>query len=69
MSSGVIQNHDLVPVGRTVLVIAHRLSTIQEADHIAVLHHGRVMEVCVRESYMKKCILCLTVVLSKPVEW
>lgn len=31
-------------VGRTSLVIAHRLSTIQRADHILVLHKGRLRE-------------------------
>ncbi|XP_046749957.1 ATP-binding cassette sub-family B member 10, mitochondrial [Diprion similis] len=30
--------------GRTVLTIAHRLSTIKNADKIAVLDHGRVVE-------------------------
>jgi ATP-binding cassette, subfamily B, bacterial len=30
--------------GRTCLVIAHRLSTIRSADQIAVLDHGRVVE-------------------------
>ncbi|CAH1001679.1 Lipid A export ATP-binding/permease protein MsbA [Neolewinella maritima] len=30
--------------GRTALVIAHRLSTIQNADQIAVLDHGRIIE-------------------------
>ncbi len=29
---------------RTALVIAHRLHTIQRADHIAVLHRGRIVE-------------------------
>jgi ABC-type multidrug transport system fused ATPase/permease subunit len=30
--------------GRTAIVIAHRLSTIRNADRIAVLEHGRIME-------------------------
>ncbi len=31
--------------GRTVVVIAHRLSTIRRADRIAVLDHGRLVEI------------------------
>ena len=31
--------------GRTTLVIAHRLSTIERADRIAVLEHGRLVEI------------------------
>lgn len=30
--------------GRTVLTIAHRLSTIRNADQIAVLHDGGIIE-------------------------
>jgi len=31
--------------GRTTIVIAHRLSTVQRADVVAVLEHGRLVEV------------------------
>lgn len=30
--------------GRTVLIIAHRLSTIQNADSVAVLGQGKILE-------------------------
>ena len=36
---------DSLMKGRTTLVIAHRLSTIERADRIAVLEHGRIVEI------------------------
>jgi subfamily B ATP-binding cassette protein MsbA len=36
---------DTLMAGRTTLVIAHRLSTIERADRIAVMDHGRIIEV------------------------
>lgn len=36
---------DRVIKGKTVLVIAHRLSTIRDADMIAVVHKGRIVEI------------------------
>jgi putative ABC transport system ATP-binding protein len=35
---------DRIALGRTMVVIAHRLSTAARCDRIAVLHHGRLVE-------------------------
>jgi ATP-binding cassette subfamily B protein len=35
---------DSLMKGRTTFVIAHRLSTVQNADYIAVMDHGRIIE-------------------------
>jgi ATP-binding cassette subfamily B protein len=35
---------DSLSVGRTTITIAHRLSTVRDADRIAVIDHGRVIE-------------------------
>ena len=36
---------DTLMAGRSTLVIAHRLSTIERADRIAVMDHGRIIEI------------------------
>lgn len=38
------QSLDELSKGRTTLVVAHRLSTIKNADEIAVVDHGRILE-------------------------
>ncbi|MFA0088087.1 ABC transporter ATP-binding protein/permease [Vibrio sp. 10N.261.51.F12] len=43
--------------GRTTIIIAHRLSTIQHADNIAVLEHGKLIDVGDHTSLLKSCEL------------
>jgi ATP-binding cassette subfamily B protein len=38
------QAFDALSAGRTTITIAHRLSTVRNADQIAVLDHGRIIE-------------------------
>jgi len=45
VSENLVQNAlDNLIQGRTVLTIAHRLSTIRNADQIAVLSDGKIVE-------------------------
>ncbi|AES74595.1 putative xenobiotic-transporting ATPase [Medicago truncatula] len=44
---------DKAVVGRTTIIIAHRLSTIQNADIIAVVQNGKIMETGSHESLMQ----------------
>ncbi|PKH41384.1 ATP-binding cassette, subfamily B [Nocardioides alpinus] len=43
---------DDVSRGRTTITIAHRLSTVRNADQIAVLHRGRVVELGTHEELL-----------------
>ena len=43
--------------GRTTLIIAHRLATVRDADAIAVLDHGKVVDVGDHQYLMQNCDL------------
>ena len=47
------QAFDELARGRTTITIAHRLSTVRDADQIAVLDHGRIVETGTHESLLE----------------
>jgi ATP-binding cassette subfamily B protein len=47
------QAFDTLARGRTTITIAHRLSTVRDADQIAVLDHGRVIETGTHASLLR----------------
>lgn len=40
--------------GRTVIIVSHRLSAVADADHIAVLRHGRITETGSHEDLVER---------------
>ncbi|MEU8421300.1 ABC transporter ATP-binding protein [Micromonospora sp. NPDC048835] len=45
---------DVLAKGRTTITIAHRLSTVRDADQIAVLDHGRIVEAGTHDSLLDR---------------
>ncbi|MET8360407.1 ABC transporter ATP-binding protein [Micromonospora sp. NPDC005171] len=45
---------DVLAQGRTTITIAHRLSTVRDADQIAVLDHGRIVEAGTHDSLLDR---------------
>lgn len=59
---------DKVGKGRTVLVIAHRLSTIRDADVIAVVSHGKIVEMGNHKTLTKKKSLYWELIKKQEIE-
>ena len=43
--------------GKTLIVIAHRLGTITDADQIAVVTQGKILDAGTHEKLLKRCHL------------
>ena len=43
--------------GKTLIVIAHRLSTITDADQIAVVERGKILDAGTHDELLKRCPL------------
>ena len=53
-SEGIVQEAlDRARSGRTTIIISHRLSTIQNADMIAYVDHGKIVEQGTHEELMQ----------------
>lgn len=48
------ETFDQLSVGRTTIVIAHRLSTARNADRIAVIEHGEIIELGTHDELVEK---------------
>ena len=48
------ETFEKLAVGRTTIIIAHRLSTVKNADDIAVIEQGQIVEKGTHEELMKK---------------
>ena len=48
---------DRIMVNRTTVVVAHRLSTVRNADMIAVIHQGKIVEKGNHQTHTKSCLI------------